>query len=61
MGKYLKRFDSESAYQTFESSGELVKPNVSVVGTIDTGSGAQGDITIDAVHYTAIYGSAYGG
>ena len=61
MGKYLKRFGSEYEYAQYEQSGEFIKPNVSVIGYIQSGSGAQGNLTIDGIHYTADYGSSYGG
>lgn len=57
MGKYLKRFDSETDYAEYEQSGNFVKPNVSVIGTfVESGDG----LSIDGVHYTADYGSGYG-
>ena len=61
MGKYLKRFDTDYDYNQFVQSGELVKPNVSVIGYIYSGSGASGDLEIDGVHYSADFGSSYGG
>jgi hypothetical protein len=60
MGKYLKHFGSDYEYQQYYGSGNFVTPNVSAVGTIYEGSGG-GNMTIDAVHYTADFGSSYGG
>jgi len=60
MGKYLKHFNSDYEYQQFLNSGGFVTPNVSAIGYISDGSG-NGSMTIDAVHYTADFGSSYGG
>lgn len=61
MGKYLKRFGSDYEYNQYVESGNFVKPNVSVIGYIESGSGAIGNLEIDGVHYTADFGSSYGG
>lgn len=58
MGKYLKRFDSESDYAEYAQSENFVKPNVSLIGVVDASHG--GAITINGVHYSAEYGSSYG-